>query len=99
MVNSDLAETEEYREERRRINEFEWQAIVEEFEEKMEEWESRVDDFFSLRKVEETLSQDCSEEEQLRINDDQWQALLEEKEDIMEERLSAVANYFSLMSL
>ena len=75
-----------------RFKQDEWDAIVEEREERMEEWQSLVADYFSLRKVEE---KETLQEWQNKA--DEWEAIVEEKEEIMEEWESAVANFFSLM--
>ena len=92
MPWSDQVVVQECREEWR-LKQDEWEAIVEEHEERMDEWESLVADFFSLRKLEEreTLQGTLDECER------EWEAILEEKEEIMEDWESAVANFFSLM--
>ena len=91
MPWSDQVVVQECREEWR-LKQDEWEAIVEEHEERMDEWESLVADFFSLRKLEKETLQETQDEKER-----EWEAILEEKEEIMEDWQSAVANFFSLM--
>ena len=79
-----------------RLFQDEWEAIVEGHEERMDEWEALVADFFSLRKLEEKETPQETLDEWER-KEYEWEAILEEKEEIMEEWEFAVANFFSLI--
>ena len=56
-------------------------------------WQTRVDDYFSLRKAEEkkALLETLTPEELRRLRQAEWASILEEEKELLEDWISAVA--------
>ena len=99
LLWSDLVEMQEL-EELERLKTDEWEAIQCALFDRAYEWQTLVDDYFSLRKAEEkkALLESLTPEELRRLKEAEWASIMAEQKELMEDWISAVCEYSPICS-